>query len=445
MSQRAASLFDTEAADPPAPAPADLTLPAPAGWPRPPDAGAHHGLAGELVAALAPHTEADPVAILGQLLAAFGAATGRGAWFCVEATRHHPNEFLVLVGDSAKARKGSSWDHVARLLARVDSTIAARILTGLSSGEGLIWAVRDSAGTDPAPTDRRLLIIEPEFASVLKQTMRDINTLSPVLRSAWDGRPLQLLTRTAPARSSAAHIAVIGHITHVELAHHTTTVELANGFLNRFLLLACRRVRLLPEGGDPDPLAATDLPDRLARNLTAAQHAGQLRFNEHARQLWRDAYARLSQPAPGLTGAISARAEAHVIRLALIYALIDGDRQIAPAHLQAALALQSYAARSAAWALGHSSGDPLAEQIHAALTAAHPDGLTRNQLHDLLHRNRPATELQHALHALAAAGRATSRQIQTAGRPAQQWTAAPAAPSTTRHGPQSEHVARSTT
>jgi len=97
MSQRAASLFDTEAPDPPAPAPADLTLPAPAGWPRPPDAGAHHGLAGELVAALAPHTEADPVAILGQLLAAFGAATGRGAWFCVEATRHHPNEFLVLV------------------------------------------------------------------------------------------------------------------------------------------------------------------------------------------------------------------------------------------------------------------------------------------------------------------------------------------------------------
>ena len=66
---------------------------------------------------IAPHTEADPVAILTQLLVAFGAAVGRGAWFQVEATRHHPNEFMLLVGDSARARKGSSWDHVRRLIA----------------------------------------------------------------------------------------------------------------------------------------------------------------------------------------------------------------------------------------------------------------------------------------------------------------------------------------
>ena len=39
---------------------------------------------------LEPETEADPVAILSQLLVAFGAAVGRGAFFQVEATRHHP-------------------------------------------------------------------------------------------------------------------------------------------------------------------------------------------------------------------------------------------------------------------------------------------------------------------------------------------------------------------
>jgi len=62
-------------------------------------------------------------------------------------------------------------------------------------------------------------VVEPEFVSVLKATGRDINTLSPVLRAAWDGRPLALLTRTAPARASAAHISVVGHITAAELAH----------------------------------------------------------------------------------------------------------------------------------------------------------------------------------------------------------------------------------
>jgi hypothetical protein len=427
MSTGARSLFDTAAAADTPPAAPDLLLAAPDGWPQPPDSAAYHGLPGQIVAAIAPHTEADPVAILGQMLAAFGAATGRGAYFQIEATRHHANEFLILVGDSSKSRKGSSWDHVAGLACRADPTLSPRILTGLSSGEGLVWSVRDPAGNDPGPADRRLLIVEPEFASVLKQTNRDINTLSPVLRCAWDGRPLALLTRTAPARASAAHVSVIGHITAAEMRHHTTTVELANGFINRFVLLACRRVRLLPDGGHPDPLTATGLPARLARNLTAAQNAGQLRFDEQARRQWRDAYTQLSAPTPGLAGAVTARAEAHVIRLALIYALIDGNDQIRAAHLQAALALYDYAARSAAWALGDSSGDTLAEQIHAALTAA-PGGLTRNQLHDHLHRNRPATDLQRALDALTAAGRASSQQIQTAGRPAQLWTAAPAPP-----------------
>src|SRR6266545_6236722 len=76
--------------------PPDATiLPPPAGWPAPPAAAVYHQLLGEIVNRIAPHTEADPVAILSQLLVAFGAAVGRGAWFEVEATRHHANEFML--------------------------------------------------------------------------------------------------------------------------------------------------------------------------------------------------------------------------------------------------------------------------------------------------------------------------------------------------------------
>ena len=401
------SLFDPASTTSPE-QPDTMLLATPAGWPGPPAPDAFDGLPGQIVATLKAHTEADPAAILAQLLVAFGAAVGRGAWFTVEATRHHPNEFLILVGESAKARKGSSWDHVARLLSAADPTLGARTATGLSSGEGLVWTVRDPNGPDPGPSDQRLLVIEPEFASVLKQSNRDINTLSPVLRSAWDGRPLALLTRTAPARSSHPHISVIGHITATELRHHTNHVELSNGFLNRFLLIACRRVRLLPEGGHPDPLAATDLPQQLAENLAAARHAGHVTLDEPARAAWRLAYHQLSQPTPGIAGAITARAEAHVIRLALLYTLIDGHSTITPKHLAAALALHDYAARSASWALKHATGDPLAEQIHAALTHS-PAGLTRTQLRDLFHRNRPATHVEQALATLARGLRLTSR------------------------------------
>lgn len=405
------------------PPPEEATLPVPAGWPAPPEAAVYHGLAGEIVNAIAPETEADPVAILSQLLIAFGAAVGRGAWFSVEATRHHPNQFLVLVGDSSKARKGSSWDHVHRLITTAEPAITGRILTGLSSGEGLIWSVRDPQGQDPGAADRRLLVIEPEFVSVLKSASREISTLSPTLRCAWDGRPLAILTRTAPARSTDAHISVIGHITATELRHHVNSVELANGLLNRFLLVSCRRVRLLPEGGDPDPLHRSGLDRQLAKALTTARHAGQLRLSTPARHAWRDAYTRLAQPQPGIAGQIGARAEAHTIRLALIYALTDNARQIQPAHLSAALALWDYAQRSAVWALERTAGDPLAQQIHAALTHALPDGLTRTQLRDLCHRNPTTAQLDQALASLAHDGKVASQRVLTAGRPAELWTA----------------------
>jgi len=103
MTATTATLFDDAAPDPPGLGPR-LVVPAPAGWPAAPGPTAYHGLLGEIVRVLEPETEADPVAILAQLLVAFGTAVGRGAYFQIEATRHHPHEFLLLVGDTARAR-----------------------------------------------------------------------------------------------------------------------------------------------------------------------------------------------------------------------------------------------------------------------------------------------------------------------------------------------------
>jgi len=399
-------------------------IPAPADWPGPLAAAAYHGVFGAIIEKLAPNTEADPVAILAQLLVACGSAIGHGPHFQVEATRQHVNEFVLLVGDTAKSRKGLSLDHVTHLMAAADPGFQRRLSTGLSSGEGVVFAVRDAQDGDPGAADKRLLILEPEFASVLRAASREISTLSPTLRNGWDSRPLQLLTRTAPVRASDTHISLIGHITVQELRRHATSIEIANGFLNRFVIICCRRVRLLPEGGDPDPLRRSGLPRFLSSAIQHARSVGPVRFDQHARTLWRNSYPQLTQPADGLPGHLTARAEAHTIRLALIYALIDGQTRIYEQHLQAALALWDYAARSAAWTLGHTTGDPIAEQIHTALLRS-PDGLTRTQIRDLCQRNLPAQRVDQALANLAAAGRATHQRTLTAGRPAELWTAAP--------------------
>ena len=400
-----------------------IALEAPAGFPAPPDPAAYHGLVGEVVERLEPCTEADPVAVLAQLLVCCGAMIGRGAHFLVEATRHHTNEFVVLVGESAKARKGSSFDHVAKLMTAADGSFAGRCSTGLSSGEGLIWALRDRVGNDAGARDPRLLVIEPEFASVLKGVNRDVSTLSPVLRSAWDGRPLALLTRSAPARASAAHLSLIGHITTAELVHHATSLEVANGLLNRFVFVACRRVRLLPEGGDPDPLAGSGLAGRLGANLRQAARRGELGLSEQARAQWRDIYLSMAAGEEGLVGGLLARSEAHVLRLSMCYALIDGAEAISSEHLAAGLALFEYSARSVRAIFGAATGNERAEQIHRCLSASGP--MTRTDLRDLFGRNHHKTDIDEALRALEAAGRAESLRIVTGGRPAEVWRARP--------------------
>jgi hypothetical protein len=189
------------------------------------------------------------------------------------------------------------------------------------------------------------------------------------------------------------------------------------------LLICCRRTRLLPEGGASDPLAATGLVRVLAGAIEHARTAGRLRLDEQARERWHHAYIQLAHTSqPGIAGALCARSEAHTLRLALLYALADGQRHINTEHLGAALALWDYATRSASWALRDTTGDPLAEQIHAAL-ANHPAGLTRSQISDTLQHNQPAKAIQRALDTLALASRATRTQIPTTGRPAELWTA----------------------
>jgi Protein of unknown function (DUF3987) len=409
---------------PPVPAPDDpvgLAVPAPPpGWPAPPDPAVFSGPAGQIVAVLAPHTEADPVALLVSLLVGFGSVIGSEPHYRVGPTAHRTNEFTVLVGPSGAGRKGSSWDAVEAILAGVDPAWAHhRVVSGLSSGEGLIWHLRDR--DDGLTPDRRLLVLEPEYASVLKAVARESSTLSPVVRNAWDHRVLQVITKHDPARASDAHLSIVAHITADELLRHVGATEIANGFLNRFLLICVRRARLLPEGGQPDPATITTARRALTDAANFASWAQHVRMDDGARATWWQTYPHLSATRPGLWGAATARAEAHVVRLALIYALLDQKTRITITHLQAALALWDYAARSALYLFGDSLGDPIADEIRRAL-AEHPDGLTRSDLRDLFSRNRTRAEIGRALDLLAGAGLARPTTRREQGRPTERWT-----------------------
>jgi len=394
------------------------------------DDAAFHGPAGRFVLATEPHSEAHPMALLAQFLVAFGAACGRGAHYAIEADRHDPNEFCVLVGPSAKGRKGSSWGHVRRVLTEADAAFAEDCLVGgLSSGEGLIAHVRDPDTTDDEnrpSSDKRRLVLEQEFAQVLKVLSREGNTLSPVVRQAWDGDVLQTMVRNNPMRASAAHIAIVGHITKDELLRYLTATELANGFFNRFLLIAVQRSKLLPFGSSIDDQQLADIRHAVARAARFAAADRGLPLDGAARERWVAIYPELSAGQPGLVGAATARAEAHVIRLALIYALLDCSEQIGFEHLQAALAVWRYSTDSAAWVFGDSLGDPTADEIWTA-AKDRPAGVTRTEVSDMFSRNKKRREIERALGVLEDAGR-LRRELRhpDRGRPAEVWIPVPA-------------------
>lgn len=409
-------------------------------WPSPLDGVAYYGLAGDIVRAIGPHTEADSVALLVQLLTAFGNVVGRGPTYTVDGSVHHMNLFVVLMGQTSKGRKGTSWSHILNVFDAASPDWARdHIVSGLSSGEGLIWAVRDpiektvpikvkgrhtdefeTAIFDQGVEDKRLLVQEAEFASVLKVIAREGNTLSPIVRQAWDRGSLRSLTKNSPARATNAHISIVGHITVEELRKNLTETEVSNGFANRFQWFCVERSKLLPEGGDIASVDFSSINARFNEAISWASRDMQMKKGSEALAIWRDVYPGLSEAQPGLVGAMISRSEAQVLRLACLYALLDCSNVISQDHLLAALALWEYSEQSVRFVFRHAVGDPIVDRILEALRT-HPKGMTRTQISDALGRHVKSADINIGLSRLDEQGKASCSSEDTGGRSAERW------------------------
>ncbi|MGH7953818.1 MAG: DUF3987 domain-containing protein [Limisphaerales bacterium] len=397
-------------------------------WPKPLGEDAYIGFASEFVLTVMEHTEADPAALMFQFLICFGNCIGTAPFYQQEWTRHNAREFVLIVGRSAKARKGTSWNIVKEIFKLADENWSKkRIVGGLGSGEGVVNCVRDPqierdeqgreatvAGVD----DKRLMVVESEFASVLSVSGRDGSTLSEVLRNGWDSGDIQTLTKNNPLRATNAHISIIGHITETELNKKMDNNAIFNGFANRFLVVCAKRARLLPDGGSLTDNDFETLAEKLKLAIDAARKTSRMTRSEEARKLWREVYPKLSGDRAGNFGAITSRAEAHVLRLSIIYAAMDGSSQIELAHLKAALECWRYCQDSALYIWGDFTQGGLAEKIRIALAGAGEQGLTRSQINGALGGRVTVKEFEPELQKMVSVGEIIFITKITAGRTA---------------------------
>ena len=400
------------------------------------DQAAFYGLAGNIVEAIEPFSEADPVAILVNVVTAFGNVIGSGPHFLVEKSEHHLNFFVVQVGKSAKGRKGTAWSTPRFMFKALDLEWGEkRIKGGLSSGEGLVYAVRDQriekkpykesgrvAGyedvvVDEGENDKRLLCIEEEFAQALKVMAREGNILSPILRDAWDGNRLAPMTKNSPLVSSGAHVSIIAHITQGELLRYFTSTEQTNGFGNRFIWLFVKRTKEIPTPtGCPDE-SLCPLIERLSNAVSFARKVGIMKRDEESEAIWTSVYHKLSAEKDGLVGALLARAEPQVMRLACIYALLDSSIVVRSSHLEAALALWDYSEQSVGFIFGDLKGDPAVDRAFEALKQA--GRLTTTDIHNLFGRHVDKGEIDRVGRELLRMKGVTSvTTLDTGGRPA---------------------------
>jgi hypothetical protein len=386
-------------------------------WPQL-DQAALHGPIGDYVTAAASHTEADPVAILAQLLAGVGCLANSGTYALAGNDQHPAALYVGVVGQTAKAKKGTSWAAARIVLSSIDPDFTTnRIFGGFGSGESLIETLGPPKTDEPTagPRDTRALLYEGEFAALLKVAGRDSSTLGQQIRNAWDGRPLSARTRGRGTVTAAEyHFAVIGHITIEELTSTLTNRDTYGGTVNRFLWTAARSTKRLPDGGNIPKGIIDTAADQLSHNLALARNHGCLRRTPAADQRWADLYNLMGDDdPPGLLGAAIARAEAQCLRISIAYAIADGADSIDLDHLEAAWALWNYCRATAALIFPPKTDDR--DKLLDAIRLAGDHGLTKASIFGVFNNNANAKTIDGFLDELIDLGLIRLEKVSPSG------------------------------
>lgn len=382
-------------------------------------AAALHGPAGRLVADLRGYTEACDAAVLAQLLAVTGCAIGRGPYVNVGTVRQPARIFPLLVGSTGRGRKGTALAQALAVFEHPDgpSSVLARVRSNVQSGEAIIEAVRDGEGDEPGVEDKRLLALETEFGNVLASKGRSGSILTGVMRQAWEGDNL-FNTKVKAVKATGAHVVFVGHVTPDELHHAAGKTDVANGFLNRFLLVHSEQARSIPL---PDP-PPDGLLSGLARTFSAAvgdgMGRGRVALSPAGVAAWTFLYPHLDTDDEGAVGDMLGRVKPYLLRVALVYALLDRAAHVEPVHLLAAAAVCDYHTATVRRVYGARGAQALDDRILDAVRDAGGE-ITRTELSGKLNHHAKAAAIGAAVARLERAGLvSTGRRGGTGGRTA---------------------------
>jgi hypothetical protein len=129
--------------------------------------------------------------------------------------------------------------------------------------------------------DRHRLIVWPLLIGP-----KEGNSLSGMLRTAWDRPDLSVLTKV-PLSATGTFVVVIGHVTSREFRSRLADSDLAGGTYNRFLPVDVQRSSSPPDGEGLPPQLVASLGQHLKHAITAGG-VGLIVRGPAAQCAWRD-------------------------------------------------------------------------------------------------------------------------------------------------------------
>lgn len=320
------------------------------------DEKALYGVLGEIARETTKESEANPFAVMANLIVMLGSIFGRKAYIKMDVDKHYPIFFILHVGKASKGKKGLATSITKSLYRKLEEEITflpKQISGGLSTGEGLINLIHDGIKNndpkkkdeweEPPIEDKRLWIVESEFNNIFTQGQRNGNSLIDTLRILWDGIEIAPLTKTKKIGVKNPHINIMGHITPYELINNLTSNNSANGLASRFLIFYANRGKSvqIPKSDDETINISKNKLVEIINYVEASDFTKydqiEVTMNEEAISLYKTYYDEIDeQEYSDKLDPMLGRRLATLLRLAMLFALTDKSIIINTNHIHAA-------------------------------------------------------------------------------------------------------------
>lgn len=283
----------------------------------------------------APCTEAALENIWAALLVAAGMTIGRNAWR--ESPQPlYPNFYLLLLGSTGDSRKSTVLWLLRELLDRVG--VKFQNLAGVASVEGIYEALAVCEGT-------KAIIYNDEFRALLAVGKRQTTqNLLPRLNSLYYCPKRDSIDRVKDSTVIIEpFVSLVAATPKAYIDDLLGELEITGGFLNRFLIVS---------GSEQPPKPIVRAPSAAAWESIAAplREIGErfeispthFEMTREAERLWCEFYTTWKNDRRGWQQKmteLTARCFEHVLKIAIVYAALDGEVQITAEALARAIAL----------------------------------------------------------------------------------------------------------